>query len=48
MYVRAGTVLPLGPVMQATGLGVEDPLEVRVYPGADGGFGLNEDDGETL
>ena len=46
-YVRAGTILPLGPVLQSTSLGVEDPLEVRIYPGADADFTLYEDDGET-
>ena len=46
-YVRAGTILPLGPVIQSTALGVEDPLEVHVYPGADAAFSLYEDDGDT-
>jgi len=46
-YVRAGTILPLGPVLQSTAQGAEDPLEVRVYPGADAGFTLYEDDGAT-
>ena len=46
-YVRAGTILPLGPILQSTSLGVEDPLEVRVYPGADAVFTLYEDDGDT-
>jgi len=46
-YVRAGTILPLGPVLRSTSLGVEDPLEVRVYPGADAVFALYEDDGDT-
>jgi alpha-glucosidase len=46
-YVRAGTILPLGPVLQSTSLGAEDPLEVRVYPGADAAFALYEDDGDT-
>jgi alpha-glucosidase len=46
-YVRAGSILPLGPVMQSTSLGVEDPLEVRVYPGRNGEFTLYEDDGST-
>ena len=46
-YVRAGTILPLGPVLQATSLGAEDPLEVRIYPGADAAFTLYEDDGDT-
>ena len=46
-YVRAGTILPLGPILQSTSLGAEDPLEVRVYPGADASFALYEDDGDT-
>ena len=46
-YVRAGTILPLGPILQSTSLGAEDPLEVRIYPGADAAFSLYEDDGDT-
>ena len=46
-YIRAGTILPLGPVLQSTSLGREDPLEVRVYPGKDASFTLYEDDGDT-
>ena len=46
-YVRAGTILPLGPIVQSTSLGAEDPLEVRVYPGSDAAFALYEDDGDT-
>jgi alpha-glucosidase len=45
-YVRAGTILPLGPVTQSTA-DAEDPLEVRIYPGADAAFSLYEDDGNT-
>jgi alpha-glucosidase len=45
-YVRAGTILPLGPVTQSTAE-AEDPLEVRIYPGADATFSLYEDDGNT-
>ena len=46
-YVRAGTILPLGPIMQYTGQKPEDPLEIRVYPGADAHFTLYEDSGDT-
>ena len=46
-YVRAGTILPLGPVLQSTALGAEDPLEIRVFPGEDADFSLYEDDGDT-
>ena len=45
-YVRGGTILPLGPVIQSTAE-AEDPLEVRIYPGADAAFSLYEDDGNT-
>jgi alpha-glucosidase len=46
-YVRAGSILPLGPIIQSTALGAEDPLEVRIYPGANASFVLYEDDGDT-
>lgn len=46
-YVRAGTILPLGPIIQSTQLAPVDPLEVRVYPGGDARFSLYEDDGDN-
>lgn len=48
LYVRAGAILPLGPVKQHTREKVEGPLSVTVYPGADGSFLLYEDDGESF
>jgi alpha-glucosidase len=45
-YVRAGTILPLGPITQSTAE-AEDPLEIRIYPGANASFSLYEDDGNT-
>ena len=47
MFVRAGSILPLGPEMQYTGEKSWDNLEVRVYPGADGTFTLYEDEGDN-
>lgn len=47
LYVRAGSIIPLGPIMQSTMLGKADPLEVRVYPGADASYSLYEDDGDN-
>ena len=47
MFVRAGSILPLGPVMQYVGEKAWDNLEIRVYPGADGTFTLYEDEGDT-
>ena len=46
MFVRAGSILPLGPEMQYVGEKAWDNLEVRVYPGADGTFVLYEDEGD--
>ncbi len=46
MFVRAGSILPLGPEMQYTGEKAWDNLEIRVYPGADGSFTLYEDEGD--
>ena len=48
LYVRAGAVIPMGPVRQYTSEPVEAPLAVTVYPGADGTFALFEDDGSSF
>ena len=45
LYVRAGSILPLGPVKQFTGEKVDGPLSISIYPGADASFLLYEDDG---
>jgi alpha-glucosidase len=47
VYVRAGSIVPLGPVIQHTDDLPGGPLEVQVYPGADARFTLVEDDGLT-
>ena len=47
MFVRAGSILPLGPEMQYVGEQAWDNLELRVYPGADGSFTLYEDEGDN-
>ena len=46
--VRAGAIIPLGPVKQYTEEKVNAPSTLRVYPGADGQFELYEDDGRTF
>ncbi len=48
LWVRAGAIIPMGPVKQYTGERVDGPLAVTVYPGADGAFTLYEDDGVTF
>ena len=47
MFVRAGSILPLGPEMQYVGEKPWDNLELRVYPGADATFTLYEDEGDN-
>ena len=45
LFVRAGSILPMGRPIQHAGED-SDPLEIRVYPGADGRFDLYEDEGD--
>jgi alpha-glucosidase len=47
IYVRAGTILPLGPIIQHTDDLPGGPLEIQIYPGRDAQFTLTEDDGLT-
>ncbi|MEJ2733116.1 MAG: glycoside hydrolase family 31 protein [Anaerolineae bacterium] len=46
LYVRAGSVLPLGPVLQHSGQWPPEVLHLHVYPG-DGEGWLYEDDGHS-
>jgi alpha-D-xyloside xylohydrolase len=47
LYVRGGSILPMGPAVQYTTEKPADPIELRVYRGADADVTLYEDDGET-
>jgi alpha-D-xyloside xylohydrolase len=47
LYVRAGSILPMGPELQYTDEAAADPLTLWVYTGADAAFELYEDDGVT-
>src|SRR5262245_51005223 len=47
-YVRAGSIIPMGPVKQYTAEKVDGPLTLVIYPGADATFALYEDDGATF
>jgi alpha-D-xyloside xylohydrolase len=46
LHVRAGSIVPMGPVAQTAAEGLDGPLELRVYPGADGRYTYYEDAGE--
>ena len=47
LFVRAGSIVPLGPEMQYVGEKAWDELEIRVYPGANASFTLYEDEGDN-
>jgi alpha-D-xyloside xylohydrolase len=47
VYVRAGSILPVGPELQYTDEKPADPITLMVYTGADGSFSLYEDDGAS-
>jgi len=46
LYVRAGSILPLGPVKQYADQASDAPVEIRVYPGRDGAYELYDDAGD--
>jgi alpha-glucosidase/alpha-D-xyloside xylohydrolase len=48
LHVRAGAIIPMGPIKQYVDEPVDAPLSVTIYPGADGAFELYEDDGRTF
>jgi alpha-D-xyloside xylohydrolase len=45
LYVRAGSIVPTGPAIQATSERGDGSLTLHVFSGADGAFSLYEDDG---
>ena len=48
LYVRAGAVLPIGPVRQYVDEPVDSPMTLVIYPGANGTSSLYEDDGHSF
>jgi len=46
LYVRAGSIVPMGPRRQHVADLPDAPVELHVYPGADGSFLLYEDEGD--
>jgi alpha-D-xyloside xylohydrolase len=47
LFVRAGSMIPMGPTMEWTTEKPADPIELRIYPGADGDFVLYEDENDS-
>lgn len=47
VFVRAGSIIPVGPEIEFTDQAPADPITLFVYTGANGAFTLYEDDGLT-
>ncbi|NOY58760.1 MAG: DUF5110 domain-containing protein [Calditrichaeota bacterium] len=47
LYVRTGSIVPMGPYLQYAAEKPADPIELRVYRGADGKFTLYEDENDN-
>ena len=47
LLIRAGSIVPMGPDMQYANEKPADPIELRIYGGADGSFTLYEDEGDN-
>lgn len=47
LYVKSGSIIPMGPNIQYVSEKEADPIELRVYTGTDGKFELYEDDGDN-
>lgn len=46
LFVKAGSIIPFGPLQQYTGQQTDDKLEIRIYPGANSEFTLYEDEND--
>jgi len=47
LYIKAGSIIPMGPFLQYATEKPAEPLEIRIYPGANGSFVLYEDENDT-
>jgi len=47
LYVKAGSIVPMGPVVQYANEKKPAELEIRIYEGADGAFTLYEDENDN-
>jgi alpha-D-xyloside xylohydrolase len=47
LYVKAGSIVPMGPYLQYATEKPADPVELRIYTGADAEFVLYEDENDT-
>ncbi|MGA8108324.1 MAG: DUF5110 domain-containing protein, partial [Acidobacteriaceae bacterium] len=47
LFVKAGSILPLGPPEEYAGQSPDAAVELRIYRGADGSFNLYNDEGDN-
>jgi alpha-D-xyloside xylohydrolase len=47
LFIKAGSIVPMGPFLQYATEKLADSIELRVYPGADGQFTLYEDQNDN-
>jgi len=47
LYIKAGSIVPMGPFLQYATEKPADPIELRIYPGADAKFELYEDENDN-
>ena len=47
LMIKTGSIAPMGPLVQYATEKPADPIELRIYPGADGSFTLYEDENDN-
>jgi len=47
LYVKAGSIIPMGPLMEYATEKPNDTIELRIYPGANGEFTFYEDENDN-
>ena len=47
IFVKPGSIVPMGPFVQYSTEKLADPIELRIYGGADGKFTIYEDEGDN-
>jgi Alpha-glucosidases, family 31 of glycosyl hydrolases len=47
LYIKAGSIVPMGPFLQYATEKPADPIELRIYAGANGEFTIYEDENDT-
>jgi len=48
LFVKAGSIVPTGPLIQHVDEGLNAPLTLNIYTGANGSFEIYEDDGRSV